>query len=398
MIRTLNPHEQNKAFIFLLFIIASSFQVGTDLYLPTLPALGDAFGAENTLVQMTLSAFLGGTVIFQLIYGPLSDHYGRRRILLVGLSIAVMASFSCIWATSLEQLIFSRFLQGSGVGACSLMTRAALRDLYNVNAFAEKVSFINVGLAFVPSVGAIVGSYALLSMGWQGSFIVLTFFYAILFISVWRWLPETLVKQSNASTRIVDIGKGYWEVLSHRSFCSYSLCSGLVFAGWVAYLSSAPFLFQAELGLTAVEYAWLLLALTICIAVSSFTNGIVIQKMGVLKMTSICLTILFLSGVFFVFCAFMQSITIYTLLVGGMIYACGASFIYSNVKAGAFNVFPKKAGITAALYGGIQIGVTCLVSLLVAYLPEGDTFYLGLLFLMLSSISLVLLWKFAHFK
>lgn len=397
-IKVLNPKTHNVSFVFLLFTIAAAYQVGTDLYLPAFPEMTRSFGSDNTNVQLSLTAFLMGTFLFQLIYGPLSDRYGRKNILLVGLGVASVASILPIYATHIYQLIILRFVQGSGIGACALLTRVILRDLYGLNAFAQKVSFINVGIAFIPAVAPIIGSYALVLMGWKGCFVVLSAYYMSLFLLILVFLPETHSQEKRISLHSKTVFKNYIDVLMYKPFLAYSMCSGLTFAGWVAYVSSAPFLFQVKLSMSPVKFAWLLLILAFSKAIASFINGILVKKAGIHRMIRLGLVMLLSSGLFFTVCGIAKILNVFVLLCGGALYAVGASFIYSNVKAGAFDPFPNKAGTLGALYGGMQIGLCSLSSLLIAFLPEQNTLVLGALFLILPLFSLLVLWGLTDFK
>ena len=165
--------------------------ISTDLYLPSLPAIGESFGSTTAEVQLTLSVFLVGFAVSQIVYGPLSDRFGRRPVLIGGVAIYLLATLACLAAGSIGLLIGARFVQAVGACAGVVLGRAIVRDIYGREGAAKMLSYMGVAMALAPALGPILGGILQVLFGWRANFLVLAIFGGVCLLGVLLVLPET---------------------------------------------------------------------------------------------------------------------------------------------------------------------------------------------------------------
>src|SRR5574340_191554 len=170
------PHS--SSLVVLLATLVALGPISTDLYLPALPALATYFGSDVSRVQLTLSVFLAGFAVAQIVYGPLSDRFGRRPVMLAGLTIYLLASVACAFAVSIDGLIAARFLQALGACAGPVLGRAIVRDVYGPVEAARVLAYISGAMAIAPMLGPMLGGWLTVLFGWRANFAALSIFSA----------------------------------------------------------------------------------------------------------------------------------------------------------------------------------------------------------------------------
>ena len=176
----------------LLGLMTALGPLSTDMYLPSLPAIGAAFGASTSKAQLSLSLFLAGFAVGQIIYGPLSDRRGRKPVLLGGLFIFLIASFASAFSTSIEFLIIARFFQALGASGPIVLARAIVRDLYEGSQAGRELSRMGTIMGIVPAAAPILGGFLEAGFGWRSNFIVMVLVGAALGLTIIFRLPETI--------------------------------------------------------------------------------------------------------------------------------------------------------------------------------------------------------------
>ena len=227
--------------VLLIGALSAFAPLSIDMYLPGLPAIATELGASPAEVQLTLTACLIGLALGQLVSGPLSDTYGRRRPLLVGLALYTVASLLCAAAPTVWTLVAARLLQGLGGAAGIVIARAVVRDHYSGSAAARFFALTMLVNGLAPILAPIIGGQLLLITTWQGIFLVLAGIGAILFLVAALRLAESLPPERRRSGRLGDVARSYRGLLGDRGFMSYVLASALAFAAMFAYISASPF-------------------------------------------------------------------------------------------------------------------------------------------------------------
>ncbi len=207
-----------------------------DMYLPALPALADSFGTSPSRVQLTLSAFILGFGTAQLVYGPLSDRWGRKPPLLAGIGLYIGASVLCAFSTRVASLIVLRLLQGLGACAGPLIARAVVRDIYDHDRAAYMLSLTTLIMGAAPLVAPLLGGQLLLAFGWRSIFGVLSGFGILCFLGAWLGLAETLDDARRSRASVHEMVARYGTLLRDRAYVGYTVSSGAAFAGMVCLL------------------------------------------------------------------------------------------------------------------------------------------------------------------
>ncbi|MFD1383875.1 multidrug effflux MFS transporter [Rhodanobacter aciditrophus] len=239
--------------IILLGLLAGLGPLCTDLYLPALPNITSELGSTTATSQFTLTTALFGLGIGQLVFGPLSDKFGRKIPLLMSLLLFVGASIWCALATDMQQLIIARFIQGLAGSGGAVLSRAIARDLYSGADLTRFFALLMAVNGLAPIAAPIIGGFQLEYTPWQGLFISLAVIAGGLALVSTVGLKETL-KPEHISQQ--SMAKGIKEVLSNRSFIGMSLAQGFVFAGMFAYIAASSYVFQEQFELSPQAYSY----------------------------------------------------------------------------------------------------------------------------------------------
>lgn len=377
------PAKSEKSITATLFIILLGMftlaNMSADMYVPALPAIAKTFAAKASTIQYTLATFMFGFGISHLFYGPISDRIGRRNPVLFGISITIVGGLICVSAPTPAMLIVGRFVQGIGVGACNAVGRSIIRDVLSGSHLAKIGSYLGMAhaifLAFAPTLGGYIQNY----LGWRAIFIVLTLYATVVWMLVFKKMPETNQHINPSATQLGVIAKNFFTLMCSNTFVGYTLCSALSYAGIIAYLTSAPFLLQNIVGLTPVQFGWLSLALGGAIFLSAIINGRYVVQEGIEKMIFFGVILMLVSGLSMMIFAWFGYINTWVIVLPVILYCMGAGLSFANAFAGASHDFPKMAGTVGALFGCIQIICASISSSIVALLHERNQMLLALI-------------------
>ncbi|MGR3872955.1 multidrug effflux MFS transporter [Streptomyces graminifolii] len=244
-----------------------------DMYLPSLPEVTRSLHAPAATVQLTLTACLAGMALGQLAVGPMSDKWGRRRPLLTGLAIYIMATALCVIAPNVESLIAFRLAQGLAGAAGIVIARAVVRDLYDGVAMARFFSTLMLVSGVAPIVAPLVGGQILRVTDWRGVFVVLTAVGILLTALVWRRLPETLAPADRHAGGTAEALRSMRALLTDLPFTGYMLTGGFAFAALFAYISASPFVIQEIYGASPQTFSLLFGVNSVGLVVVGQING-----------------------------------------------------------------------------------------------------------------------------
>lgn len=261
-----------------------------DMYLPALPSIGKDLSAENNVVQMSLLAFFISFAIFQLIYGPLSDMWGRKAPLYMGIGLFAVASVGCALSNDIETLIAFRFLQGIGGAAGMVIPRAIVRDMHTGVQAARLMSLLMLVFSISPILAPLTGSAVISFYGWRGVFWAVTIAAFIGLILLSTQLKETRPKAARVESSLGSAMAAYRLLLSDRNFLTLTFIGGLGISSFLVYLANSPFVLIDHYGLTPTQYS---IAFSIN-AVSFFTvsqlTGWLGDRFGLVRVMRMALT------------------------------------------------------------------------------------------------------------
>ena len=240
----------------LLAMLTALGPLSMDMYLPSLPDIARVLEAPTARVQLTISSYLIGFAVGQLIYGPLSDRHGRRPVLFAALGLYVTGTLICAATQSIDTLIAARFLQAVGGAGSIVLARAMVRDLYSGVRAARELSLMGSISAFAPIVAPMIGGVLQTAFGWRASFIVMGAAAAIAILVAHRLLPETLPQRGGEPISLSSMVRGYGAVLRHRGFLAYLGILTVSYAGLFAWISGGPVVLQGVYGLSALAFGF----------------------------------------------------------------------------------------------------------------------------------------------
>ncbi|GGQ61793.1 multidrug effflux MFS transporter [Streptomyces pilosus] len=244
-----------------------------DMYLPALPEVTRSLHAPAATVQLTLTACLAGMAFGQLVVGPMSDRWGRRRPLLIGLAVYVVATALCAFAPTVELLVACRLAQGLAGAAGIVIARAVARDLYDGVAMARFFSTLMLISGVAPIVAPLIGGQVLRITDWRGVFVVLTVLGLLLTVVVWAKLPETLPPAERHGGGVGEALGSMRRLLADRAFSGYMLVGGFAFASLFAYVAASPFVMQEIYGASPQTFSLLFGLNSIGLMIMGQVNG-----------------------------------------------------------------------------------------------------------------------------
>jgi DHA1 family 2-module integral membrane pump EmrD-like MFS transporter len=363
--KTLNPIGIGL----LVMALITMGQMGIDIYLPSLPAMTEYFHTDSHFIQLTLATYLLGLGAPQLVYGPLSDYFGRRPILLTGMAICLIGSVLCLFAPSALFLLAARLLQGIGAGATGVSARAIMRDSFEGNALAKMASYITMAWALVPIIAPILGGYIQAYFGWKMNFIFLLLFAMLLTALLIKWLPETNKKIKHTPLTFNKVAANYLELLKSSAFMGNIGCIMILFGIFLAFNATGPFLLQTQLGLSPIEYSWTLVFVACGYLLGSFFNSKLVQRFLIQHVVIWGFIALLISaGSLLAFC--LEAVfNVAVIIVPMFLVFFSIGLIYANCIMGCLKPFPHIAGVTGALYGFLGCMGSSLATTIIAHFP-----------------------------
>lgn len=374
----------------LLAALTSLGPLSTDMYLPSLPAIGLYFGRSIADVQMTLSAFLIGFAAGQVFYGPLADRHGRRPVLLAGLGLFTAATIGCALAPNLETLIFARFVQALGASGPIVLARSIVRDLYVLERAGRELARMGMIMGLVPAIAPVIGGVLEVSFGWRASFLA-TFAATLALVAVvLTALPETLKARAPepvSPLRILSIFAGLWREGGYRGYVLLACCA---YGGLFAFISGSSFVLQGVYRLSPMAFGGAFASCVIGYVSGTILAQRVVGRLGIEG--TIGLGVLFLAGGG---AAMLLAILIgpghfLEVVVPMIIYLVGLGLTLPQAQAGAMTPFPDRAGAASSLLGLCQMSGAALIGIAVGHALGGPAWPLGLAVASLGAAALVI--------
>ncbi|BDU58699.1 Bcr/CflA family drug resistance efflux transporter [Limnohabitans sp. MORI2] len=347
--------------IVLLSMLMGIQPVTTDLYLPALPAIRAEFGAELSQVQLTLSALLLAFGTSQLAWGPLSDRFGRRPILLWGLSTFTLAGLGCVLASSMNELIVWRALQGAAMGAVVMCARAIVRDLYTPETGARVMSKAFTGLGLLACISAPLGGLLTDLFSWHAALATVMGSGAFALGLVFLTFKETVHRKNPNALQVKVLAKTWWHIVRDPTFVAFTAVSTASYGGLFTFLASSSFVFIGLIGLTRWQYGLLLFSMAFTYILGTLLCRRWLVRVGVHRTVAIGGTLSLLGGCGLLLAAWSGWETWIGLMGPFYLFILAHGIHQPCGQSGAVGPFPKAAGAASAL-GGFLMMVAAFVT------------------------------------
>lgn len=364
-------NKKNKQLIIILGLLNGLMPFSTDLYLPAFPEMARVLGTDIGQITLSMSTFFAGSCLGQLINGPLLDKFGRKKPMLLGLSLFLITSLGCAAAMNVTVLIALRFFQAIGISICTVGSRAIVRDNFPVEKTATIFSSMALVMGVSPIIAPSVGALVLTFFSWRAIFIMLAILSASLIIALSFFLSDTFVPEKEYSLRPKSILNTYTSVLKTPTFWSYSFVAALASGGLFTWISSSSFVFIKLLGLTESQFGWLFATTGSCLLISNQSNRYFLKHFSSSQIAIVAaFTQLFI-------CALLAFISIHFfsvpfMLFGVSCYMLSLHLITPNTMALAIRPFSENIGSAAALMGSIQMGISTIVTVILSNFQQAS--------------------------
>lgn len=360
--------RQHFSIILILGLLTTISPFSIDMYLPGFPAIANDLNTSIDQVQLSLTAYLIGIAIGQLLYGPLLDRFGRKLPLYIGLTIYLLASVGCAFTSSIETLILMRFMQALGGCVGLVAAQALVRDLFPIGQIAQVFSLLTLVLAVSPMIAPTVGGYTTVALGWHSIFLILAVITFLIMAGVYYVLPNGKAPDPSISMRPQAVLSNYLTVIKQPQFLTYSLVSGIATSGSFAYISGSPDVFMNLYRVNEQQYGWIFSFLAVSLIAPSQFNRFFLKRFTSEQIIYTTLIYQSVVGLLMVIGTWAGWFGLYGLIGMLFLFMAGQGITGPNSTALSLSPFSRHAGSAAALMGSFRMGFGALVSATVSIL------------------------------
>lgn len=361
---------------------------GDTEYTPSLPRIAHELGVSYAATQQSMTVYLFAYALVQLVYGPLSDRFGRKPLMLVGALLFVCGSLVCFLSQSLTILLTGRFIQGLGACAGAVLTSAAVRDSFPPAHIEQVYSRINAAFALAPAVGPVVGAFVDDHFGWHANMLVLLAMSGLLLVCVLLFLPETHCPDRRRSLRPRRIALSYRSLFSQHEYLPYILINGLVIGVVYTCLTEAPALIINVLGLKPRWFAVVAGGIFIAFVTGSTLSALLETRLPARKIVILGLLVMLAASVILGTLDLWRSASLASTLGPIMLVFLGIALVVPNAVGSAMRPFSRLAGSASAMVGFTQMGIASAANAGISLIPFGPLYAMPLMFALLALLGL----------
>lgn len=351
----------SKYLIVLLGALVAFGPLSIDMYLPSLPLIAEDLNTQVSQVQKTITIFLIGFSVGMLIYGPLSDRYGRKKLLIIGMIIYSIATLGCAFAQQIEQLQAFRLLQAIGGASASVLSRALVRDLFNTAEIPKILSLMHIITMIATLIAPIFGAWIATYFNWAGIFIFLLFYSLVCLI----WTKHSIEARPPSHTP-ASLLSNYATVLKNRHAIGFILCNSFSFGGMFAYITASSFVFIQYYGFTPQQYAYLFGFNIFSIIVFTSINSRALKYYSAYQLLKVMALISCSAGIYLATITLLKLESVAWLIAGLAVFVGVTGSIGANSLANLLRLLPQQAGTASGIAVATQFAIGALMSGLVS--------------------------------
>lgn len=360
-----------KHYTFIILILGSLATVSPfsiDMYLPGFPRIAQDLGTTIDKVQLSLTSYLIGICLGQVLYGPLLDRFGRKNPLYVGLFLYVLASIGCAMTNSVDSLITMRFFQAMGGCVGLVASQALVSDLFPSDKRAEVFSLITLVIAISPMIAPTVGGYVTASIAWEWIFIILALIVSLIIGAIYFFLPVGKAPDTSVSLRPKAVLNSFHTVIKQPQFLIYTLAGGLATAAPFAYIAGSSDVFMNIYHVNEQQYGWIFAFLAVAMIGSTQLNHILLKRYKSEQIIHVTLIYQTVVGLLLMLGVYNNWFGLYSLIGMMFIFLTGQGLTGPNASALSLAPFRRHTGSASALMGSWRMGAGAIISALVSFL------------------------------
>lgn len=383
--------KQYSYMILILGSLATVSPFSIDMYLPGFPRIATDLNTTIDKVQLSLTGYLIGICIGQVLYGPLLDRFGRKTPLYAGLVIYILASIGCALTSSVEALIVMRFFQAIGGCVGLVSSQALVSDLFTKDKRAEVFSMITLVIAVSPMIAPTVGGYVTSAFGWNWVFIILAGIVLLIIAAIYFFLPAGKSPDPTVSLKPQAVIGSFLTVLRQPQFLIYTMAGGLATAAPFAYIAGSSDVFMNIYKVSEQQYGWIFAFLAFAMIGSTQLNHFLLKKYNSEQIIKTTLMYQSVVGTLLVLGVYYNWYNLYTLIGMMFIFLTGQGLTGPNTSALSLAPFKKHTGSASALMGSWRMGAGAIISIIVSVLHNNTAIPMVAMMAACSLVSLVIL-------
>lgn len=375
--QALSPPAAGKTTGLSLVLILSALMaitsLSTDIYLPAMPVMATDLQGD---AELTITGFLIGFCIAQLVWGPVSDHFGRRLPLFIGMVLFIAGSVGCALSTDIVQIVFWRVFQALGACTGPMLARAMIRDLFSRTRAAQMLSTLMIIMAVAPIAGPLIGGQMIKVTSWHTIFWLLAIIGVLMLVSLF-WLEETLPAEKRVKASLSGAFANYAILLRNASFMRFTLCLTFYYVAAYAFITGSPFVYIRYFGVDPQHYGWLFAVNIIGLMAVSVVNRRLVHRYPLESLLRFAVFAASLAAVILAAATGFGFGGIGLIVVVVFVFFSMNGIIAATSTACALDAVPNVAGSASALMGSLQYGSGIISSLLLALLSDGTPWTMG---------------------
>lgn len=370
--------------------------LSTDMYLPALPGMAAEFSASTGQMQLTLSLFLAGFAFAQVIYGPLSDRFGRKPVLLAGLSLFILSSAGCALSDNVHSLILFRFLQALGGSAGPVLGRAMVRDIHGPETAGKVLSHIGSAMALAPAVAPIAGSFMTVYWGWPSIFWFLALFGMVGATLLHFKIAESAPEEYRHPKSIKTILNDYRALLKDSKFLGYTLACTFSYSGLICFLSVSAFVIIEYFGVPVKSFGLLFVFVVAGYLSGTLIGGRLSDHMGYRKLVGLGSMVCLVAGVVMLLLAEFYPVHVTIIVLPMMLFMVGVGLVMPHAMAGALAHYPHMAGSASGLFGFFQMTIAGGIGVIVGHSYDGTPVTMSAMIAIMGLLTVVTYFLLLH--
>ena len=375
-------------FILILSGLMAFASLSTDIYLPAMPVMAAELQGD---AELTITGFLIGFALAQLIWGPVSDRLGRRTPLFIGMVLFIIGSVGCALSVSIDQIIFWRVFQALGACTGPMLARAMVRDLFARTRAAQMLSTLTIVMAIAPIIGPLLGGQLIRVTSWHAIFWLLAGIGLLMLLAL-RWLPETLPPERRQQGSPLKAFHHYGQLLRNRIFIRYTLSLTCYYVAAYAFITGSPDVYIRYFGVEPQHYGWLFAVNILGLMTMSLVNRRLVQRYALGDLLKVALVVASLAMVAMAFSVKLHHGGLVGIALCVFLFFSMNGVIAATSTAAALDEAGEFAGSASAFIGALQYGSGIVSSLLLAGLHDGTPWTMTWIMGAFTLVSLLLAW------
>ena len=385
--QTRTPSTASKttglSFILILSALMAFTSLSTDIYLPAMPLMAKDLHGD---AELTITGFLIGFCIAQLIWGPISDHFGRRLPLFAGMALFIVGSVGCALSEDIGQIVFWRVFQALGACTGPMLGRAMIRDLFSRTRAAQMLSTLMVIMAIAPIAGPLLGGQMIKITSWHSIFWLLAVIGVVMLASLFR-LPETLPAEKRVKASLGSAFRNYILLLTNTQYMRFTLCLTFYYIAAYAFITGSPFVYITYFGVDPQHYGWPFAVNIVGLMAVSMVNRRLVHIYPLEVLLKRAVTVAALAALVLAIGVKMHTGGVILIVVTVFIFFSMNGVIAATSAAAALDAVPGVAGSASALMGSLQYGSGIVSSLLLALMSDGTPWTMAWIIALFTVVS-----------